>query len=147
MHGWMHAWMHVTCTRSRRDACIRSEVDARGRAAEDACILGGEGGVLALGDEVRVPHALRRRHRVVPIELLQRLEVLLRVRHGWSASERATQLLLDGAARSDLPLEVLSVLQELRLHRPPEEAPRLAADLLHRCCRAGNVAAARALQG
>ena len=73
------------------------------------------------------------------------LAELLRVRHGWSASERATQLLLDGAARSDLPLEVLSVLQELRLHRTPEEAPRLAADLLHRCCRAGNVAAARAL--
>ena len=65
--------------------------------------------------------------------------------HFTTLSPRATELLLDGAAASTLPLEALSVLRELRQHRAAAEAPRLATELLTRCVRKGNVLAARAV--
>ena len=71
----------------------------------------------------------------------------LRLRHGvvLGREERATQLLLDGAAASPTALEVLSVMRELRQHRRADATHLLASDLLQRCLRAGNVPAARAL--
>jgi hypothetical protein len=71
----------------------------------------------------------------------------LRVRHGrrLESGERATHLLLDGAANSSVPLESLFVLRVLSQHHDEAATPGLAADLLQRCVRANNVNAARAL--
>ena len=93
----------------------------------------------------------------------------LRVRHGLclDPASRATHKLLDCAARSSWPLEVLSVLKELSSHidhvesrgkksdskrsdHRIDESSTEVKDLLHdelmqRCVRAGNLAAARAL--